>query len=254
MNMNTILDMIFKENRTYFKDYKEDIVPRSDGYINEFSKNEKSVKIIFDHVNFKILNISDNTEALSGHSAEKLRNSGIGTFVKFVVLEHALFLYYWQRWFNEITTKHGIMQDINITFCGVKIKHKNGHTMRLMFRLSGLEFMENGAITVSIVSIDDVSHLIKSDFYWGRMEFGKDERHIHHLVSKDKKDVAQDIISDREKDVLSLLIQGKESKEIGAILFISQHTVDNHRRSMIAKTGARDTTGLVQICRMAGVI
>jgi DNA-binding CsgD family transcriptional regulator len=37
-------------------------------------------------------------------------------------------------------------------------------------------------------------------------------------------------------------------------LFISSHTVDNHRRNMIAKTGAKDTTALIQICKMVGII
>jgi DNA-binding CsgD family transcriptional regulator len=45
-----------------------------------------------------------------------------------------------------------------------------------------------------------------------------------------------------------------ESKEVGKILFISSHTVDNHRRNMISRTGARDTTALIQICRMSGII
>jgi DNA-binding CsgD family transcriptional regulator len=254
MNLNIILDMIFKENRDYFKDYKENMTPRNGGYINEFSKNEKAVKVIFDHVNLKVLNISDNVEALSGHSAEALRSAGVVTFLKFIVLEHIFFLYVWQKWFNEVTTKHGIMQDITITFCGMKIRHKDGHIMRLMFRLSGLEFMDNGAITVSIVSIDDVSHLLKGDFYWGRMEFGVGERRIHHIMSKQKVDVPREIIAERERAVLRLLMEGKESIEIGKILFISQHTVDNHRRNMIAKTGTRDTTALIQICRMAGIV
>jgi DNA-binding CsgD family transcriptional regulator len=61
-------------------------------------------------------------------------------------------------------------------------------------------------------------------------------------------------LTDREKEMVRLLAQGKESKEIGSLLLISPHTVDNHRRNMINKIGVRDTTGLIQICRMVGII
>jgi DNA-binding CsgD family transcriptional regulator len=45
-----------------------------------------------------------------------------------------------------------------------------------------------------------------------------------------------------------------ESKEIATTLFISSHTADNHRRNALARTGAKDTTALVQICRMCGIL
>lgn len=255
MDFKIILNLMFRELRIHYKDFEEEIKPRAEGYIQEFSKNENSVKIIFDQVNFKILNISENVEALSGYSAASLQNTNITSFLGFVVFDHMLFLYVWVKWLNQICGKYGrIPTDSIATFCGVKIKHKNGRIMRLMIRQTGLEFLENGAMKVSVITADDISHLLKSDFYWGRMEFGEDKRYIHYLNSTDKTDLPQDIITDREKDVLRLVALGMESKEIAKELFLSSHTIDNHRRNMIAKTGARDTTALVQICKMAGVI
>ena len=48
-------------------------------------------------------------------------------------------------------------------------------------------------------------------------------------------------------EVLQLLSQGKSSREIGEILFISQHTVDTHRRKMIRKMDVRSTFDLIKI-------
>ncbi len=255
MDFKIILNLLFRELRFHYKDFKEEIAPRPEGYIQEFSKNEKSVKIIFDQVNFKILNISENVETLSGYSAVSLRNTSITSFLSFVVFDHMFFLYVWVKWLNQICGKYEkIPTDSIATFCGVKIRHKDGHIMRLMIRQTGLEFLENGAMKISVITADDISHLLKSDFYWGRMEFGEHKRYIHHLNSTDKKDVSQDILTDREKEVLNRIAYGMESKEIGKEIFVSPHTVDNHRRNMISKTGARDTTALVQICKMAGVI
>jgi DNA-binding CsgD family transcriptional regulator len=42
-------------------------------------------------------------------------------------------------------------------------------------------------------------------------------------------------LTKREKQVLSLIAQGKESTEIADILFISRHTVDQHRKNISRK-------------------
>ena len=189
MDFKIVMDLMFREVRIFFKDYEEDIAPPHEGYIQEFSKSEKSVKIIFDQVNFKILNISENVETLSGHTSESLRNKSILAFLGFVALDHVMFLQVWLKWANQICGKYDDLPfDPVTTLCGVKLKHKDGRMMRAMIRQSGLEFLENGGLKVSVITVDDVSHLLKSDFYWGRTEFGRSTRYVHSLVSTDKKD------------------------------------------------------------------
>ena len=43
------------------------------------------------------------------------------------------------------------------------------------------------------------------------------------------------ILSKREKEILSLIANGKTSKEISETLFIAKTTVDTHRKNMIRK-------------------
>lgn len=64
----------------------------------------------------------------------------------------------------------------------------------------------------------------------------------------------QDIFSKRELDVLKLLLKGLESKQIAEKLFISSNTVDNHRKNMIRRLDARDTTALVQVTKYLGIL
>ncbi len=49
----------------------------------------------------------------------------------------------------------------------------------------------------------------------------------------------------REQEILSLLVAGKSSAEIGELLCISRHTVDTHRRHMLAKSHLCNTAELV---------
>lgn len=52
-------------------------------------------------------------------------------------------------------------------------------------------------------------------------------------------------LSDRELDVLKLIIKGMSSQEMANKLFISPRTVEGHRANLIAKTGTRNVVDLV---------
>jgi DNA-binding CsgD family transcriptional regulator len=257
-NADRILDAIKNTYSIYFgKEERVDIQVEDNNFINEFSRNDNSIKLIFDLVNTKILSISDNFESMTGYPAEDVLKLNIGFILNVLTFDHFLFPYVWVTWITEIYKKTSNLDDLKISFCGMKTKHKNGQVKRILIRYSPIEILNNtkdGVSKTATMTIDDVTHLFKADFYWARAEFGLHEKQTHHLFSTDKKDQSQDIISDREKDVLRLIGEGQESKQIGKTLFISSHTVDNHRRNMIARTGARDTTALVQICRMCGII
>lgn len=52
-------------------------------------------------------------------------------------------------------------------------------------------------------------------------------------------------LSNREQDVVRLLVLGNTSKEIAAKLFISPNTVDTHRRNILEKLGISSTSEIV---------
>jgi len=54
-------------------------------------------------------------------------------------------------------------------------------------------------------------------------------------------------LSEREKEVLNLLLQGLTSKEIARKLFISKATIDTHRRNILEKTGIKSTAELIAL-------
>lgn len=51
-------------------------------------------------------------------------------------------------------------------------------------------------------------------------------------------------LTDREKDVLKLLLKGLSNKEVAEKLIISPHTAITHRKNIIEKTGIRSLAGL----------
>lgn len=54
------------------------------------------------------------------------------------------------------------------------------------------------------------------------------------------------ILSNREKEILSLIAEGKSSKEISETLFLAKSTVDTHRKNMIRKLDLSNGSELVK--------
>ena len=53
-------------------------------------------------------------------------------------------------------------------------------------------------------------------------------------------------LTKREKQIIKLIAEGKNSKEISEMLYISKHTVDKHRQNMLLKTSSSNTYELLQ--------
>jgi len=62
----------------------------------------------------------------------------------------------------------------------------------------------------------------------------------------------REVLTHREREILKLLADGKSSKEIGELLFISLRTVQNHRANMMKKLKVRRTTDLIKYAMQKG--
>jgi two-component system response regulator NreC len=69
-----------------------------------------------------------------------------------------------------------------------------------------------------------------------------------------KSDLPQQPISDRERQVLQLVAEGKTTKEVANLLGISVKTAESHRSNMMEKLDIHDTAGLVRYAIRKGII
>jgi DNA-binding CsgD family transcriptional regulator len=67
-------------------------------------------------------------------------------------------------------------------------------------------------------------------------------------------EVAADPLSDRERQVLQLVAEGKTSKEVATILGISVKTAESHRNHIMEKLDIHDVAGLVRYAIRSGLI
>ena len=61
-------------------------------------------------------------------------------------------------------------------------------------------------------------------------------------------------LNDREKEVLQLICEGLTAVEIGKKIFLSHRTVEGIKASLLDKTGARNTAGLIMYPVKQGIV
>ncbi len=67
-------------------------------------------------------------------------------------------------------------------------------------------------------------------------------------------DAPDQILSDREKEILILVCKEYSSSEIAEALFISTGTVDTHRKNILVKLGVNNTVGMVKYALKYGLL
>ncbi len=85
-----------------------------------------------------------------------------------------------------------------------------------------------------------------------------DSRHIEHLnytfSDEHKSRDSNKELTNREIEILKLIVQGRLNKEIADKLNISLNTVLSHRKNIISKTGIKTVSGLTFYCISNGFV
>ncbi len=161
-------------------------------------------------------------------------------------------------WFTGLLDKIPFEQRLNIQIfhCGIRYRLLDERPVCLLSKGLPIHYNASRQFSYTFNYVQNIHHLLKKEFrhYWIRISHGENSEYVHSFHSDSKLNSNKDLLSAREKEILKLIADNCETKEIAKRLFISTATVGNHRSNMIEKLGARDTTALVQIAKMAGMI
>lgn len=150
-----------------------------------------------------------------------------------------------------------IIMDINMPeLDGVEASHKirefNKDVKILILTMMENEHFIMDALSANIngylFKMSDIDNLI---FAIESIKNGEDyfEQKItrYILASFKKAKENKDILSDRETEILRLIVDGLTAKEIAEKLFISHHTVQKHRKNILQKLNVKGTAELVRL-------
>jgi len=127
----------------------------------------------------------------------------------------------------------------------VRYRKKNGHYTRILYQGVMIEHDKNGGILRTLGIHTEISYL-KQDGKPTLSFIGLDSEPSYVNVGlKNNFIESKEGLTQREKQILKLLIEGKLSKEISSILHISKQTVDTHRKNMLRKNNLNNTGELI---------
>lgn len=123
--------------------------------------------------------------------------------------------------------------------------------MGFMLKTGAAAFLPKG---ISPVQLVDIIRVVNQQGYY----FKDDQLDTlrEQIPAKAPRPVLQEdeLLSERETEVLRLICHQKTAKEIGEKLFITQRTAEGHKNNLFAKTGAKNIAGLVIYAIQQGII
>lgn len=133
-----------------------------------------------------------------------------------------------------------------------KLPHINVLAMTMFDQPDAIKQMLDAGATGYILKNSGIKMLSKAivavangeTFFDPNVAFNFMNDYIDDNVTVGKSDKI--ILSNREKEILGLIANGKTSKEISKNLFIAKTTVDTHRKNMIRKLGLSSGNELVK--------
>jgi DNA-binding NarL/FixJ family response regulator len=83
----------------------------------------------------------------------------------------------------------------------------------------------------------------------GKTYFNRDivTEYINFQKTPQSKKPEELRITQREKEVLQLIMEGLTTAQISEKLFVSQNTIDSHRKNLLSKLGVKNTAELVKL-------
>jgi DNA-binding CsgD family transcriptional regulator len=136
----------------------------------------------------------------------------------------------------------------NMTF---SYKKKDGNYFQFLQKSMVVERDDAGNPLLYLRFGYDISHLLKPSV--GLIINAPDETLIWNYNLEKKCLTQANLLSTHERKILALLSEGRTSKEIADILFVSSHTIDTHRRNLLKKTNCIDCTALITYSKLIGL-
>ena len=136
------------------------------------------------------------------------------------------------------------------------LKCKDGTVKHVLVQSIPILFNAQMEVVYFLNIISDISELKTNRDYTHYILDSSDDKNIKKIVLHNAlgMTVEQTDISKSELKVLRLMADGLSSKQIADQLFLSEHTIKNHRKNMLAKTACSSSSELVKRAVMEGWI
>ncbi|MCW3121655.1 MAG: degU 1 [Flavipsychrobacter sp.] len=119
-------------------------------------------------------------------------------------------------------------------------------------KVMALSMFDKGEIVQSIIDTGAEGYLLKDIEKQELIEaieavYGGSYYYSGSIAAKMIKSMSsKDLLTRREKEIIKLIVNEEGNKQIADMLFISEHTVEAHRKNIFRKTGSKNIVGLIK--------
>lgn len=127
-----------------------------------------------------------------------------------------------------------------------RIKNSKGKYVNIIQNTTPLQFDDSNKPIIGLAHYTVLDAGIKMDICASAKYLNKHNEYETLYFTNLSNQYLLGTVSNRERDIIRLLLSRNSSKEIAQKLFISKHTVDTHRRNILKKL---DLTSTGELCR-----
>ncbi|HET8828389.1 MAG TPA: helix-turn-helix transcriptional regulator [Pelobium sp.] len=213
------------------------------------AEQSKLVVQVFDMKRFKSIYISDNIEDLTGYTPDEVNNWGVWAWLKHLTYKELIFQVKNSQLISRILKNKDTKPFLHSYLINTGITSKAGEEKRMIFSNFTISLNDSGKQKYHLILWKEATHLFKTKQVYVRHLFGQTDPTIWSYHTDKGKFLNHDLISERETEIVKLLLKGKNSKEIAEQLSISSLTVDNHRKNIINRLQLKNTDNLLELSK-----
>jgi DNA-binding CsgD family transcriptional regulator len=133
---------------------------------------------------------------------------------------------------------------------------KNGEKIHVLVQSVPVLFNAKMEVILILVICTDISSLKPDRTFTHYIIDSSDTDQIKKIVINHPNDESDSYLepSPAEKKVLGFLSEGLSSKQIAEKLYLSEHTIKNHRKNMLKKFDCTSSSGLIRKAILNGWI
>lgn len=125
-----------------------------------------------------------------------------------------------------------------------RIRTKSNNYIRLLHQIVAIDFDAENYYR-SLVLHTDITHIKKEGIPCFSIIGFDDEPSYYNIEVTEPLTKSFDLFTKREKEILKCIMEGKNSKTIAELLFISPHTVSTHRKTILRKADCKTPIDLI---------
>jgi DNA-binding CsgD family transcriptional regulator len=221
--------------------------------LNRLADTTKTVVQIYDMNGFKAVYSSPNSEEICGFTPQELNNKGFLYWLTSLPMKEIMYYIRSSKFVNTELRKADsdnslfLSQVINMSY-----KNKRGEKKKMVTTNTCLDTNHDGKQSYQLIMWQDMTHRSRSNDFISRYRFNKDCYYTY--CSENGKFEKGDLLTPREIEIIVHTSQGLSTKETSELLFLSPHTVDNHKKNIMNKLHVKTMGDVIEISRYLSLI